>query len=159
MRIALLTPILLLLIPAAGAHGCDLGEDNPCAIPLNTDPDEGMYFETPATVTYEVTQGDWLSFDVANWYDDAHILSLEGYGRTFEATPFLESTDASWGPIQFTTAGVFELRDDTSGDFAVLVVQERAAGTDSSDPAGEDSPGIGLIALIGVVSLAALRRR
>lgn len=181
IRVAFVLPMLLLFVPGVGAEGCD--EQNPCVIAMQTTQDSGLYFGGPGTTTYNVTQGDWHVLDVFSDHDARHTITLEHYGVSVETVCF---SCGPPGPPSARSAkflasdpGSFSITDEQTGESVTLLVAandvtdieagappittsttpSHSATGNPTDDNTREVPGLGAVALIGVLSLALLRPR
>lgn len=163
---------------APSASACT--EAEPCPILVHATQD-GLYFQTPGTTAYNVTQGDWHQLDVFSDHGESHKISLEHYGVSVRTSCFdCPPAPGSQPPPPSVQSRAFVVSDP--GEFAITDEQTgqnitlRVAINDVTDiEAGEDPvtgtqggtagdntrevPGFGAIALLGALSLAVIQRR
>lgn len=172
-----LLPLLLLaIVPTAQAQDCS--EAQPCTVPVHTTEADGLYFERPGVVVYNVTQWDWHVLDVFNDHDETRTLRLEHYGAKVEAEclacPGTGSDPATRSdPIRFTDAGRFALIEQESGlNITIQVIANDVADVEDGEepvftPAPEPtddvrevpSPAWTVVAALAVVALIVQKRR
>lgn len=147
MRLLALTP-LLLLAPMAHAQSVEGGctEAEPCPWTFDVDA-EGFSVDGPL----QVTEGDWLYLDVLNFDAVDHTLRLGDWSWEIPA----DFGEAPTTPFQLP-AGTYIMTDTPSGDqIDVEVTSDVTTETGTQ----QDAPGWGVVPALGVLCLAALRRR
>lgn len=149
----LLAVLLLALIPAASAQeGCL--QSDPCEWILDVD-DEG-FDETDLDGDLTATSGDWYVVQSFNFDDVTHQITI----GSFETLSVESINEASSQPFQIGLES-FTIRDDVTGEELLVTVSEEDTIDSESSSASEanETPAVGLLAIVAVAVIAALRRK
>lgn len=115
-----------------GEPGCP--QSNPCEVILEVDA-AGIADLEPNTFA----TGDWILFSIYNADEQTHTLRLEGHD--FEVSIGAGDINDT-RPLKLGAPGIYELRDQPSGDAADLTVEaEEVFGASSTSKSGNGIPG------------------